>query len=140
MVALLDVISEYIQTYNWGYLYNCAYIVLTRLVREFYTHLELMQDEDSSIVFQSTVEGHVILVNPQVINQIIGVPMLQISASSFNEVLVASSLEDLREFFHAIPQGQERATNIKSVHFLPHTTCSQRLSNTISGLLSGGVI
>jgi hypothetical protein len=140
MVALLDVISEYIQTYNWGYLYNYAYIVLTRLVREFYTHLELMQDEDSSIVFQSTVEGHVILVNPQVINQIIGVPMLQISASSFNEVLVASSLEDLREFFHAIPQGQERATNIKSVLFLPHTTCSQRLSNTISGLLSGGVI
>jgi hypothetical protein len=99
-----------------------------------------MQDEDSSIVFQSTVEGHVILVNPQVINQIIGVPMLQISASSFNEVLVASSLEDLREFFHVIPQGQERATNIKSVLFLPHTTCSQRLSNTISGLLLGGVI
>jgi hypothetical protein len=42
MVAPLDVISEIIQTYNWGYLYNCACIVLTRLVREFYTHLEIV--------------------------------------------------------------------------------------------------
>jgi hypothetical protein len=50
MVAPFDVINDIIQTYNWGYLYNCACIVLTRLVREFYTHLEVMQDEDSGIV------------------------------------------------------------------------------------------
>jgi hypothetical protein len=42
MVAPLDVIFEIIQTYNWGYLYNCACIVLTRVVREFYTHLEVV--------------------------------------------------------------------------------------------------
>jgi hypothetical protein len=42
MVAPLDVIYEIIQTYNWGYLYNCSCIVLTRLVREFYTHLEVV--------------------------------------------------------------------------------------------------
>jgi hypothetical protein len=45
----------------------------------------------------------VILVDPH----IIGVPVLQISTSPFNEVLVAPSLEDFREFFHAIPQGEE---------------------------------
>jgi hypothetical protein len=50
MVAPLDVINDFIQTYNWGYLYNCACIVLTRLVREFYTHMEVVQDEDSGIV------------------------------------------------------------------------------------------
>jgi hypothetical protein len=52
--------------------------VLARLVREFYTHLEVVQDEDSGIVLQSTVEGHVIQIDPQVINRIIGVPVLQI--------------------------------------------------------------
>jgi hypothetical protein len=50
MVAPLDVIYEIIQTYNWGYLYNCACIVLTRLVREFYTHLAVVQDKGSGIV------------------------------------------------------------------------------------------
>jgi hypothetical protein len=80
LVAPLDVMNEIIQTYNWGNLYNCACIVLTRLVRKFYTHLKFVQDVDSGIVLQSTIEGHVILVDPQVISQIIGVPVLQISA------------------------------------------------------------
>jgi hypothetical protein len=100
--ALLDVISEILQTYNWGYLHNCACIILTRLVKEFYTHLEVVQNEDSGIVLQSTIEGHVIMVDSQIISQIIGVPVLQISASPFNEVVVAPSLDDLREFFHAV--------------------------------------
>ncbi len=40
LVAPLDFINEILQTYNWGYLHNCAWIVLTRLVKEFYTHLD----------------------------------------------------------------------------------------------------
>jgi hypothetical protein len=99
LVAPLDVINDIIQTYNWGHLYNCAYIVLTRLVREFYKHLEVVQDEDSGIVLQSTIEGHVIQIDPQVISRIIGVPVLHISTSPFNEVVEAPTLEDLREFF-----------------------------------------
>jgi len=63
MVVPLDVIYEIIQTYNWGYLFNCACIVLTRLVRELYTHLEVVQDEDSGIVLQSSIEGHVIQID-----------------------------------------------------------------------------
>jgi len=66
-----------------------------------------MQDEDNGIVLQSSIEGHVIQIDPQVISRIIGVPVLQISTSPFNEVLVAPSLDDLREFFHAIPQAKE---------------------------------
>jgi hypothetical protein len=41
MVPPLDSIYETIQTYNWGYLYTCACIVLTRLVRLFYANLEV---------------------------------------------------------------------------------------------------
>jgi len=65
--------------------------VLTRLVREFYTHLEVVQNEDNGIVLQSTIEGHVIQIDPQVISRIIGVPVLQISANLFNEVMEAPS-------------------------------------------------
>jgi hypothetical protein len=57
--------------------------------------------------------GHVIMVDPQVISQIIGVLVLQISASPFNEVVLAPSLDELREFFHAVPQGVEGASTIR---------------------------
>jgi hypothetical protein len=42
MVAPLDDIHQIIQTYHWGYLHNCACIMLTKLVREFYAHLEVV--------------------------------------------------------------------------------------------------
>jgi len=113
MVAPLDSIHEIIQKYEWGYLHNCAYIVLTRLVREFYAHLEVIHDDDHGMVLQSSFAGHVITVDPQIISQFIGVPMLQISASPYNEVVLPPSPDELREFFHAVPQGEERATTIR---------------------------
>jgi hypothetical protein len=64
MIAPLDSINEIIQTYHWGYLYNCACIVLTRLVREFYAHLEVVQNDDNGIILQSTIAAHVISVDP----------------------------------------------------------------------------
>jgi hypothetical protein len=39
--------------------------------------------------------------------------MLQISASPFNEVMVAPSLDNLREFVHVVPQGEKQATTIR---------------------------
>jgi hypothetical protein len=39
--------------------------------------------------------------------------VLQISASPFNEVVLAPSLDELMEFFHAVPQGEERASTIR---------------------------
>jgi hypothetical protein len=113
MVAPLDNIHEIIQTYHWGYLHNCACVVLTRLVRLFYANLEVVQDDDCGMVLQSFVEGHVITVDLQIISQFIGVPVLHISASPYNEVVLPHSLDDLREFFHAVPQGKERAFTIK---------------------------
>jgi hypothetical protein len=73
MVAPLDSIHDIIQTYHWGYLHNCAYVMLTRLVRLFYANLEVVQDDDRGLVLQSTMDGHIIMVDPQVIIQIIGV-------------------------------------------------------------------
>jgi len=68
MVASLDSIHYIIQTYHWGYLHSCAYVVYTRLVRLFYSNLEVVQDDDRGLVLQSTVAGHIITVDPQIIS------------------------------------------------------------------------
>jgi hypothetical protein len=113
MVPPLDSIHAIIQTYNWGYLHSCACVVYTRLVKLFYTNLEVVQNDDRGLMLQSTVAGHIIIVDPQVISHIIRVPVLEISANPYNEVVLPPSLDDLREFFHAIPQGEERSTSIR---------------------------
>jgi hypothetical protein len=67
MVAPLDR-HDIIQTYHWGYLQSCACVVYTRLVRLFYANLEVVQDDDRGLVLQSTVLGHIITVDPQIIS------------------------------------------------------------------------
>jgi len=113
MVAPLDSIHDIIQTYHWGYLHSCPCVVYTRLVRLFYANLEVVQDDDRGLVLQSTVGGHIITVDPQIISQFIGVLVLQLSASPYNEVVLPLSMDDLQEFFHAVPQGEERTTTIR---------------------------
>jgi hypothetical protein len=61
---IMDSIHGTIQTYHWGYLHTCAYVVYTRLVRLFYAILEVVQDDDRGVVLQSTVDGHTITVDP----------------------------------------------------------------------------
>jgi len=39
--------------------------------------------------------------------------VLQIFGNPYNEVVIPHSLDDLREFFHAVPQGEVRATTIR---------------------------
>jgi hypothetical protein len=121
MVAHLDNIHNTIQTYHSGYLHNCACVVYTRLVRLFYANLEVIQTDDHGVVLQSSVDGHIITVDPQIISQFIRVPVLHLFASPYNEVVLPPSLDDLREFFHAVPQGEERATSIRiGVLTAPH--------------------
>jgi hypothetical protein len=64
MVAPLDSIHDILQTYQWGYLHSCAYVVYTRLVRLFYTNLEVVQDDDRGPVLQSIVGSHIITIDP----------------------------------------------------------------------------
>jgi hypothetical protein len=113
MVPPLDSIYDTIQTYHWGYLYSCACVVFTRLVRLFYANLEVAQDNDRGLVLQSTVDGHIITVDPQIISHFIRVPVLELPGSPYNEVVLPPSMDDLQEFFHEVPQGEERATTIR---------------------------
>jgi hypothetical protein len=109
----LSSIHETIQHYQWTYLYTCACFVLTRLVRLFNANLEVAEDDVRGMVLQSTVDGHIITVDPQIISQFIGVPILDLPASPFNEVVLPPSMDELREFFHMVPQGEGRQTSIK---------------------------
>jgi transaldolase len=95
MVPSLNSIYETIQQYQWTYLYTCACVVLTRLVRLFYANLEVAQDDERGTVLQSTVDGHIITVDPQIISQFIGVPVLDLPASPFNEVVLPPSMDEL---------------------------------------------
>jgi hypothetical protein len=112
MVPPLDNILGIIQTYNWGYLHGCACTVYTRLVKLFYANLEVVQNDDHGVVLQSSVVGLLITVDPQVISNIIRVPVLEIPGTPYNEVVLPPSLDELREFFHAVPHGEERSTAI----------------------------
>jgi hypothetical protein len=110
--APLDSIHDIIQTYHWRYLHNCACVVLTRFVRLFYANLEVVLDDDRGLVLPSSMDGHIITVDPQIISQVIGVLVLQLPANPYNEV-VLPLLDDLKEFFQAVPLGEECATTIR---------------------------
>jgi hypothetical protein len=71
MVPPLSSIHETIQHYQWTYLYTCASVILTRLVRLvrlFYANLEVAEDDVRGTVLQSTIDGHIITVDPQIIS------------------------------------------------------------------------
>jgi hypothetical protein len=52
MVTPLDFIAQMIQDY-WGYLYNCACSMYPKVVRDFYGHLEVIQDDDNWIILHT---------------------------------------------------------------------------------------
>jgi hypothetical protein len=109
--------------------------VYTRLVRLFYANLKVVQDDDRRLVLQSIVGGHTITVDPQIISQFVGVLVLSMSGSPYNEVVIPPSLDDLKEFYHAVSQGEQRAHHHKDRCFIcptPHASqdCSaQPLAN-----------
>jgi hypothetical protein len=54
-----------------------------------------------------------------VINDLIDVPVLPISASPFSEDMEHPTLEQLKEYFHAHPQGNEREHAFIKINAFP---------------------
>jgi hypothetical protein len=96
--------------------------VYPKLVREFYGYLEVIQDYESCIILQTTIRGHTIQFDPQLISYILDVIVLAISESPFSEILEPPGLENLMDFFDAHPQGDERAHSHIKINALspPH--------------------
>jgi hypothetical protein len=55
-------------------------------------------------MLQSIVARHIITIDPQINSHFIRVPVLEMPGNPYNEVVLFSSMEDLREFFHVVPQ------------------------------------
>jgi len=120
MVAPLDFIAEMIQANHLGYLFSCALPVYPQLVSDFYGYVQMVQDDDSWIILQTTVRGHIIWIDPRLIGSIIDVLVLAISASPFSRVLEPPSSEQIMDFFDVHPQGGEQAhSHIKIGAFSP---------------------
>jgi hypothetical protein len=91
---------------NWEYLYNCACQAFPRLVREFYGHMIVTQDDDRGLVMQTMVRVQTILINPQLIRSVIGVPILPVSRAMFPDE--APSIDFLHDFFGTRPQREDK--------------------------------
>jgi hypothetical protein len=92
---------------NWEYLYNCACQAFPRLVREFYGHMIVIQDGDRGLIMQTMVRGQTILINPQLINSVIEVPVLPVSGVPFPDE--APSIEFLHDFFGTRSQRENKS-------------------------------
>jgi len=92
---------------NWEYLYNCACQAFPRLVREFYGHMIVTQDDDRGLIIQTMVRGQTILIDPQLICSVIGVPVLPVSGAPFPDE--APSIDFLHDFFGMRPQREEKS-------------------------------
>jgi hypothetical protein len=83
--------------------------------------MEVIQDDESGIILQTTVRGHIIRIDPMVISSIIEVLVLNIEGVSFTGGMDPPSMDDLMVFFDAHPQGDERADqHIKIGAFSSH--------------------
>jgi hypothetical protein len=96
-------IGQMIQENQWEYLYNCACLAFPRLVREFYGHMIITQDDDRGLIMQTVVKGHTIQIDPQLISVVIKVPVLPVLGVPFPYGIKAPSMDYLLDFFGARP-------------------------------------
>jgi len=92
---------------NWEYLYNCACKAFPRLVREFFGHMIVTQDDDRGLIMHTMVRGQTILIDPQLISSVIGVLVLPISGALFPDE--APSIDFLHDFFGTRPQLEDKS-------------------------------
>jgi hypothetical protein len=83
--AVLLPISQMLLENHWEYLYNCACQIFPRLVREFYGHMIVTQDDDHGLIIKTMVRGQTIMIDPQLISS--GVPVLTVSGAPFPDEL-----------------------------------------------------
>jgi hypothetical protein len=92
---------------NWEYLYNCACQAFPKLVKGFYGHMIIIQDDDRGLIMQTMVRGQTILIDPQLFSSVIGVPILPVSGVSFPDE--SPSIEFLHDFFGTRPQREDKS-------------------------------
>jgi hypothetical protein len=92
---------------HWEYLYNCACQAFPRLVRKFYGHMIVTQDDDHGLIMQTMVRGQTILIGPQLISSLIVVPVLPVYGVPFPDE--APNIDFLHDFFGMRPQCEDKS-------------------------------
>jgi hypothetical protein len=106
---ILIPIGQMLLENQWEYLYNCACSAFPRLVREFYGNMIIIQDDDRGLIIQTMARGQAILIDPQLISAIIGVPVLPVSGVPFPPGDEAPSIDFLHDFFGTRPQREDKS-------------------------------
>jgi hypothetical protein len=65
------------------------------------------QDDDSGLIMQTMVRGQTILIDPQLISSVIGVPILPVFEAPFPDV--APSIDFINDFFGTRPQREDKS-------------------------------
>jgi hypothetical protein len=69
----------------------------------------IIQDDDKGLIMLNMVRGHTIQVDPQLINSMLGVPVLPILGVPFPPRVETPSMDFLHDFFGTRPQGGEKS-------------------------------
>jgi hypothetical protein len=89
-------IAQMLLENQWKYLYNCACPDFPRLVREFYGNMIIIHEDDRGLIIQTLVRGQQIQIGPQLISDVIGVPVLPVSGVPFPDE--APNIDFLHDF------------------------------------------
>jgi hypothetical protein len=106
--VLLPITQMFLEN-QWEYLYNCACSAFPRLVRKFYGNMFIIQDDDRGLIMQTMVRGQTILIDPQLISSVIGVPVLPVSGVPFPPGDETPSINFLHDFFGTRPQREDKS-------------------------------
>jgi hypothetical protein len=102
-------IAQMLLENNWEYLYNCACSAFPRLVRKFYGHMIVIQDDDRRQIMQTMVRGQTLLIDPQLISSVIGVPVLPVSGVPFPASDGTPIIDFPHDFFGTRPQREDKS-------------------------------
>jgi len=102
-------IAQMLLENNWEYLYNCACLAFPKLVREFYGHMIIIQDDDRGLIMQTMVRGQTVLIDPHLISSVIGVPVLLVSGVPFPTGDETPIIDFLHDFFGTRPQREDKS-------------------------------
>jgi hypothetical protein len=136
-IVLLPIVQMLLEN-QCEYLYNCACSAFPRLVWEFYGNMIIIQDDDRGLIMQTMVRGQIILIDPQLISSMIGVPVLPILGVPFPHGDETPNIDFLHDFFgmshreRTSPIHRSISVPLQNAPILNKGCCNQPLASSSS--------
>jgi len=114
---------ELIRKNHWDYLHQCSGLVYSKLARDFYGFLEVIQDDQSGLILQTIVRGVTFRVDAALIGSIIGTDPVPFVDSPFPDSVVSHSMEELPMFFDPQHRAQDRVSHFFRIGIFSSPHC-----------------